>query len=84
MGSSSRAVVIGGGMAGLASCRVLADLFDTVVVLERDNLAVQQVCFVTSSFDVCIRRACSINMQLHYSARMHSYMTLQLCIRLDS
>ncbi|QEV16649.1 NAD(P)-binding protein [Streptomyces alboniger] len=33
-----RAVVIGGGYAGLVTARVLADHFDEVLVLERDPL----------------------------------------------
>jgi 2-polyprenyl-6-methoxyphenol hydroxylase-like FAD-dependent oxidoreductase len=34
----TRAVVVGGGMAGLLSARVLADHFEAVAVLERDRL----------------------------------------------
>ncbi|WP_115863905.1 FAD-dependent oxidoreductase [Halorussus litoreus] len=34
-----RAVVVGGSIAGLATARVLADAFETVVVLERDPLS---------------------------------------------
>jgi len=34
-----RAVVVGGSMAGLAAARVLADAFEEVVVLERDEFA---------------------------------------------
>ena len=34
----TRAVVVGGGMAGMCTARVLADAFDDVVVLERDTL----------------------------------------------
>jgi 2-polyprenyl-6-methoxyphenol hydroxylase-like FAD-dependent oxidoreductase len=34
----SRAVVIGGSIAGMGAARVLADYFDEVVVLERDRL----------------------------------------------
>jgi 2-polyprenyl-6-methoxyphenol hydroxylase-like FAD-dependent oxidoreductase len=33
-----RAVVIGGSMAGLMTARVLADYFDSVIVLERDHI----------------------------------------------
>jgi len=33
----SRAVIVGGGMAGLTTARVLADAFEEVVVLERDE-----------------------------------------------
>lgn len=33
-----RAVVVGAGMAGLPATRALADFFEEVVVLERDNL----------------------------------------------
>lgn len=39
----SRAVVIGSGLAGLAASRVLADLFDEVLLLERDSLQPNQV-----------------------------------------
>ena len=35
----SRAVVIGGSMAGLLAARVLADFYDEVIVLERDDLS---------------------------------------------
>ena len=41
--AGSRAVVIGGGLAGLATARCLSDLFDEVVLLERDAVS-QQVC----------------------------------------
>ena len=34
----ARAIVIGGGIAGLATARALADHFDSVIVLERDAL----------------------------------------------
>ena len=37
----SRAIVIGGGLAGLASARVLSDLFDEVTLLERDAITQQ-------------------------------------------
>ena len=37
----SRAVVIGGSMAGLLAARVLADFFDEVIVLERDDLSAE-------------------------------------------
>ncbi len=33
-----RAIVIGGSMAGLMTARVLADFFDEVTVLERDQI----------------------------------------------
>jgi len=33
-----RAIVVGGGMGGLATARVLADHFDSVLVLDRDTL----------------------------------------------
>jgi len=39
--SGSRAIVIGGGLAGLASARVLSDLFDEVLLLERDSITQQ-------------------------------------------
>ena len=39
--SGSRAIVIGGGLAGLASARVLSDLFDEVILLERDAITQQ-------------------------------------------
>lgn len=39
--SSSRALVIGGGLAGLASASVLSDLFDEVILLERDAITEQ-------------------------------------------
>ena len=39
----SRAVVIGGGLAGLATARCLSDLFDEIILLERDAVS-QQVC----------------------------------------
>lgn len=32
-----RAIVIGGGIAGLLACRVLADHFDQIILLERDK-----------------------------------------------
>lgn len=33
-----RAVVVGGGLAGLAAARVLSDRFHQVVILDRDQL----------------------------------------------
>jgi 2-polyprenyl-6-methoxyphenol hydroxylase-like FAD-dependent oxidoreductase len=33
-----RAVIIGSGMAGLASAAALAPLFEEVVIIERDNV----------------------------------------------
>lgn len=39
--ANSRAIVIGGGLAGLASARVLSDLFDEVILLERDGITQQ-------------------------------------------
>lgn len=36
--AGSRAVVLGAGMAGLLSARVLSDFYDSVTVLERDEL----------------------------------------------
>jgi 2-polyprenyl-6-methoxyphenol hydroxylase-like FAD-dependent oxidoreductase len=39
----SRAVVVGGSMAGLLSARVLADAYDHVVVLERDPMPDESV-----------------------------------------
>ena len=36
--SGSHAVVVGAGIAGLLSARVLAESFDSVTVLERDRL----------------------------------------------
>lgn len=39
----SRAVVIGGSVAGLSAARVLADAFAEVVVLERDQLPAKPV-----------------------------------------
>jgi 2-polyprenyl-6-methoxyphenol hydroxylase-like FAD-dependent oxidoreductase len=36
-GSSSHAIVIGGGIAGLLAARVLADHFDLVTIIERDR-----------------------------------------------
>ena len=44
--SGSRAIVIGGGLAGLASARVLSDLFDEVVLLERDAITQQASCSI--------------------------------------
>ena len=41
--TGSRAAVIGGGLAGLAAARSLSDLFDEIVLLERDAVH-QQVC----------------------------------------
>lgn len=38
-----RAVVVGGSMAGLTAARVLADVFEEVVVLERDDLPTEPV-----------------------------------------
>ena len=38
---SGRAVVLGAGMAGLLSARVLAEHFDDVVIIERDELPVE-------------------------------------------
>jgi len=32
-----RAVVIGGGIAGMCAARVLADFYDRVIVIERDK-----------------------------------------------
>ena len=40
--SGSRAVVVGGGLAGLASASVLSGLFDEVILLERDSISTQQ------------------------------------------
>lgn len=40
-GKRERAVVIGGGFAGLLAARVLADHFDHVIIVERDRLADQ-------------------------------------------
>ena len=37
--SSRRAVVVGGGLAGLCAAQVLANHFDEVVLIERDDLA---------------------------------------------
>ena len=34
----SRAVVVGGSLAGMLAARVLSDHFDDVIVLERDQL----------------------------------------------
>jgi 2-polyprenyl-6-methoxyphenol hydroxylase-like FAD-dependent oxidoreductase len=39
MESAERAVVLGGGMAGLLSARVLAEFFDQVTLVDRDDLA---------------------------------------------
>jgi len=39
MESTERAVVLGGGMAGLLSARVLAEFFDQVTLVDRDDLA---------------------------------------------
>ena len=39
--SGSVAIVVGGGLAGLASARVLSDVFDEVILLERDAIAQQ-------------------------------------------
>ena len=41
----SRAVVIGSGLAGLAASRVLADLFESVLLLERDSFEPTQVLY---------------------------------------
>jgi 2-polyprenyl-6-methoxyphenol hydroxylase-like FAD-dependent oxidoreductase len=38
MARSTRAIIVGAGMAGLVATRVLADLVDEVVVLERDQV----------------------------------------------
>lgn len=40
--SGSRAVIVGGGLAGLASASVLSGLFDEVILLERDSISTQQ------------------------------------------
>lgn len=42
-GSKTRAVVLGGGMAGLAATRTLADVFDEVILLERDDIGDHEV-----------------------------------------
>ncbi|HEX6337895.1 MAG TPA: FAD-dependent oxidoreductase [Jiangellaceae bacterium] len=39
MESTERAVVLGGGIAGLLSARVLAEFFDQVTLVDRDDLA---------------------------------------------
>jgi hypothetical protein len=44
--SNLRAVVLGGGMAGLAAARALSSDFDEVIILERDTL---QNCEVKTS-----------------------------------
>lgn len=38
--TTDRAIVLGGGMAGLLAARVLADTYDEIIVLERDALPV--------------------------------------------
>ena len=40
--TSTQAVVLGAGLAGLAAARVLADHFDEVVLLERDTIDLEQ------------------------------------------
>src|SRR5829696_10127254 len=38
----NKALVIGGSMAGLLAARVLADFYEEVIVLERDDLAIEE------------------------------------------
>ena len=35
-------MIVGGGLAGLASASVLSGLFDEVILLERDSISTQQ------------------------------------------
>lgn len=55
----SRAVVIGGGMAGLASASSLSSIFDDVLLLERDTISTDLEVFVICSncFRSCPRSA---------------------------
>ena len=52
----SKAVVIGGGMAGLASASSLSSIFDEVVLLERDTIATDLE-VRSSCFGSCARSA---------------------------
>ena len=47
--TSTRAIVLGAGMAGLAAARVLSDSFSEVILLERDSIDLKQQ----------VRRRCS-------------------------
>lgn len=47
--TSTRAIVLGAGMAGLAAARVLSDSFSEVILLERDSIDLKQQ----------VRRQCS-------------------------
>ncbi len=43
--SGSRVVVVGGGLAGLATASSLSSLFDKVILLERDFIGTQQASY---------------------------------------
>lgn len=57
--SSSRAIVIGAGMAGLASASSLSSVFDEVILLERDTLPAH---IEVRDGDSSCCRSCAVNL----------------------
>ena len=49
-GRGMRTVVLGAGMAGLATARVLSDFFDEVVLLERDSIESEHQVRITGRY----------------------------------